>query len=110
MDADGQSHAKTLAEEDDEREGKSSIGVDKYFRHRSSDKHVLKIYKQLLIKAYLPKKHNKLMDDLYGSEKMPMGAVSLKTYNSIFNARSFDAYGKIVAKKLTEKEKMIADL
>ena len=50
------------------------------------------------------------MDDLYGSEKMPMGAVSLKTYNEIFQARSFDAYGKIIARKLTEKEKMIADL
>ena len=41
---------------------------------------------------------------------MPMGAVSLQTYNSIFSARSFDRYGKIKSNKLSEKEKMIADL
>lgn len=41
---------------------------------------------------------------------MPMGAVSLQTYRKIFDARSFDRYGKIKSNKLSEKEKMIADL
>ena len=96
---DDNSHTRTLAEEDDEKSGHSHLEVDAYFRHNSANKHVLKIYKQLLIKAYLPKKHNKLMDDLYGSEKMPMGAVSLKTYNDIFKAREFDNYGKIIGER-----------
>mmetsp|Transcript_8166 Transcript_8166/g.14817 ORF Transcript_8166/g.14817 Transcript_8166/m.14817 type:complete len:454 (+) Transcript_8166:298-1659(+) len=86
-----------------------SKGVEAYFK-RTNDKHVLKIYKQLLVKAYLPKKHIHFIEDMYGSEKMPMGAVSLQTYNSIFSARSFDRYGKIKSNKLSEKEKMIADL
>ncbi|GMH57155.1 hypothetical protein TrLO_g9580 [Triparma laevis f. longispina] len=86
-----------------------SKGVEAYFK-RITNKHVLKIYKQLLIKAYLPKKHIHFIEDMYGSEKMPMGAVSLQTYRKIFDARSFDRYGKIKSNKLSEKEKMIADL
>ena len=41
---------------------------------------------------------------------MPMGRVSASVYNSIFSARSFDRYGKMVPNKMTDKERMIADL
>ncbi|GMI09337.1 hypothetical protein TrRE_jg10296 [Triparma retinervis] len=77
---------------------------------RVTNKHTLKIYKQLLTKAYLPKKHLEYIEDFYGSEKMPMGIVSQQKYNQIFSARSFDKYGKMVSNKMSEKERMLANL
>lgn len=77
---------------------------------RVTNKHTLKIYKNLLTKAYLPKKHLQYIEDFYGSEKMPMGVVSQQNYQSIFRARSFDKYGKMISNKMTEKERMLANL
>mmetsp|Transcript_11727 Transcript_11727/g.23995 ORF Transcript_11727/g.23995 Transcript_11727/m.23995 type:complete len:456 (-) Transcript_11727:53-1420(-) len=77
---------------------------------RVTDKHTLKIYRQLLTKAYLPKKHLAYIEDFYGSEKMPMGIVSQQKYDQIFRARTFDKYGKMVSNKMSEKERMLANL
>ena len=68
---------------------------------RVTNKRTLKIYKQLLTKAYLPKKHLEYIEDFYGSEKMPRGIVSQQKYNQIFSARSFDKYGKMVSNKMS---------
>jgi hypothetical protein len=86
-----------------------SIAAEKNFR-RVTDRHTLKLYRTIMAKSYLPQKHVEFIADLYASERMPMGRVSQQTYEGIFTARSFDRYGKMVSNKLSDKEKMIADL
>ena len=77
-----------------------------------TDKRVLKIYKLLIQKAHISNagKHVRAVEDLYASERMPMGAVSRHVYEEIFHARKFDRYGKMVANKMSAKEKMVAEL
>ena len=91
---DGSEHSK----------GSTTVTAAELNFRRVTNKHVLKIYKQLLTKAYLPKKHLEFIEDFYGSEKMPMGIVSQQNYERIFRARSFDKYGKMISNKMSEKE------
>lgn len=94
-------------EDVDESIKDSIIGMD--FR-KLPDKRTAKIHRSLITKAYLPDRHLAHVSDFYRSEKLPIGAVSRVLYNDLFNARKFDRYGRLVPNKMTEKEKMIAEL
>jgi len=94
---------------DEEDASQPTIMAESNFR-RVTDRHTLKLYRTIMSKSSLDQKHMDYIADFYASEKMPMGRVSQQTYASIFEARSFDRYGKMVANKLSDKERMIADL
>jgi len=94
---------------DEEDRSQHTIIAEGNFR-RVRDRRTLKLYRSILSKSYLPQKHMDFIADLYASDRMPMGRVSLQQYERIFEARAFDRYGKMVANKLTGKEKMIKDL
>jgi hypothetical protein len=87
----------------------SSASVGNSFRKVTSKK-TIKLYKQIITKSSLPSHHLKFVDDFYGSDNMPMGRVSLDIFEGIFKARAFDRYGKLIPNKLTEKERVIAEL
>lgn len=72
----------------------------------------MNIYKTLMRRAAIGdrKKHLVHLVDPHGSEREPRGVVSKQIYSGIYGGRKFDQYNRLVSTKLSEKERMIADL
>mmetsp|Transcript_61643 Transcript_61643/g.169515 ORF Transcript_61643/g.169515 Transcript_61643/m.169515 type:complete len:175 (+) Transcript_61643:247-771(+) len=75
-------------------------------------KRQLEIYRKFMniAKTSMTEKHASHLKDLEASDHMPMGRVSSRVYDSIWNDRTFDKYFRLVPQRMNKKQQMLANM